>query len=101
MSHTSETLKAARDIAWVIKTLWVGLIAVVGAAIWVASLAAEVELNSEKIQAAATQAQIVSVAATLERIEGSLEKADVRQREMKSQLDRVVADVNTLKENAE
>jgi len=64
-------------------------------------LAQDVKANGEKVDAAATQQQIISVALALERIEKSLEKSDDRQRIMKTQLDKVEADVQTLKENAE
>ncbi len=102
MSNPStETIKAAKDIAWVIKSLWIAATALVLATVWIVALAQDVKTNTEKLNVAATEAQIISVAEALGRIETSLRNADTRQRAMKSQLDKVEADVNTLKENAE
>jgi len=98
---SSETLKAVKDIAWVVKSLWGAAVVFVIATTWIVALAQDVKANGEKVDAAATQQQIISVALALERIEKSLEKSDDRQRIMKTQLDKVEADVQTLKENAE
>lgn len=95
--ETSDGLKVARDIAWVIKTLWTGAVVTVLAAVWVVSLAQEVETNTAKIEEAATKDQMTTVIDALNDIKGSLTAADTRQRGIKSQLDKVTADVDTLK----
>lgn len=99
--ETSDALKIAKDVSWVIKTLWSGAVVTILAAIWVAALAADVKVNAEKIDEAATKEQVQQVIESLKDIKGSLRDADDRQRNIQSQLDRVETEVENLKEEVD
>lgn len=99
--ETPDGLKIAKDVSWVIKTLWTGAVVTVLAAIWVAALAADVKQNTDKIEEAATKEQLELVIESLKDIKGSLKDADDRQRSIQSQLDRVETEVENLKEEVD
>ena len=99
--ETPDGLSVAKDIAWVIKTLWSGAVVFVLASVWVIALAQDVKTNSEKIDEAATQEQLASVVETLERIEKKIDAGDARQREMKSSIDKLETQVDTIEKRNE
>lgn len=99
--ETPDGLVLAKDIAWVIKSLW-GLAVVFAIAIaWGVTLANDVKNNSDKVAESATKEQIEQVLEGIKEIKGSLNAADDRQRKMQSQVDKLTADVETLKERVD
>jgi len=98
---THDGLKVAKDVAWVIKSLWSGVIVVIAAAIWISALAADVHQNTEKLEHAATKAQMDTIIVLLTSVSKTVEKADDRQREMKSQLDKLESKVDSHDEREE
>ena len=99
--NTHDGFELARNIAWVIKTLWAGAVFVVLASLWVAALAADVKSNAEKIEQAATQEQMAQVLEGIKDIKQSLTDADARQRDIKSQVDKLEAQVEDIKKRDE
>lgn len=99
--NTHDGFELARDIAWVIKTLWAGAVVVVLASLWVAALAADVKSNTEKIEQAATQEQMAQVLEGIKDIKKSLTDADARQRDIKSQVDKLEAQVDDIRKRDE
>jgi hypothetical protein len=93
---SSDSLRIAKDISWVIKTLWSGAIVTVFAAVWVAALAADVKTNAEKIDKAATQAQVATVIEALDDIKSSLRDADTRQRAIQTDVAKLEAQVDAI-----
>jgi len=78
-----DNFKVAKDIAWVIKSLWAGAVAVVIAAVWVTALAQEVKTNTEILKEREAVFQTIPlIASALIRIEGKLDATDKRQREI-------------------
>lgn len=99
--ETPDGLKVAKDISTVIKTLWSGAVVIIGAAIWVAALASDVEANKQALEQAATVEQLATVVQTLERIEGKIDDGDKRQREMKSSIDKLETQVAAVEKRNE
>lgn len=99
--ETPDGLKVAKDISAVIKTLWSGAIVIVGAAIWIAALAADVEANKDAVAQAATTEQLSTVVQTLERIEQKIDDGDRRQREMKTSIDKLETQVEAVEKRNE
>lgn len=95
---TPDGLKVAKDIAWVMRTLWGGAVVFVLAVVWVVSLANEVQHTKEIAEAAATKNQMTSVIESLNEIKRSLGNSDTRERDMKEKIDTLAADVKNLKE---
>lgn len=99
--QSHDGLQVAKDIALVMKTLWGGLVVVVVAAIWVAALAADVKTNTGHIEEAATAEQMALVLDGISDIKKSLDDADARQREIKSQVDKLEAEIDNIKKRTE
>ena len=99
--QSHDGLQVAKDIAWVMKTLWGGLVVVVLAAVWVAALAGDVKTNTSKIEEAATAEQMALVLDGISDIKKSLDDADARQREIKSQVDKLEQQVEDIKKRDE
>lgn len=90
-----------KDIVWVIRTLWGAGVALVLAAMWVASLAADVEENQKDLENAATQEQLTTTVEILKRLETKIDKQDERQRNIQQELAGLKQDVENLKEKEE
>jgi len=99
--ETKDGLEIAKDVAWVIKTLWSGAVVFILCAVWVISLAQDVKTNTEKVSEAATAAQMAQVLEGIKDIKGSLNDADKRQREIKSQVDKLEQQVEDIKKRDE
>lgn len=99
--ETHDGLTLAKDIAWVIKTLWGGVFVVVLAAVWVAALAGDVKSNTAKIDDAATAEQVQQVLAGLKEIKDTLKDQDLRQRAIKTQVDKLGQEVEDIKKRDE
>jgi len=99
--ETKDGLEIAKDVAWVIKTLWSGAVVFILCAVWVISLAQDVKTNTEKVSEAATAAQMAQVLEGIKDIKGSLTAADERQREIKSQVDKLEQQVEDIKKRDE
>lgn len=87
--QTSDGLKLARDVSWVIRTLWGGGLVFVLATTWVVSLANEVKNNAEKVEDAATKEQMELVLGALADIREDLRALDSRQRTIQSKIDKL------------
>ena len=96
-----DNMKIHKDVVWVIRTLWGGGIALVLAAMWVASLAADVESNAKGVEAAATREQLQTTVEILKRLETKIDKQDERQRTIQDSLIRLEAKVEDLEEEVE
>lgn len=96
-----DNMKIHKDVVWVIRTLWGGGIALVLAAMWVASLAADVEENKKDVANAATQEQLTTTVEILKRLETKIDKQDERQRDIQQDLAALKSDVKNLKEEVE
>lgn len=94
-------MKIHKDVVWVIRTLWGGGIALVLAAMWVASLAADVESNKKGVEAAASREQLQTTVEILKRLETKIDKQDERQRTIQQSLIRLEAKVEDLEEEVE
>jgi len=99
--ESHDGLSIAKDIAWVIKTLWGGAVVFILATAWVVALAQDVKSNTENLEEAATQEQLNTVVGLLERIEKKIDKSDDRQREMKSSIDKLETQVEDIKKRGE
>lgn len=99
--ETPDGLKIAKDVSWVIRTLWTGAVVTVLAAIWVAALAADVHSNTEKIEEKASTEQLAAVAATLERIEGKIDEQGKEQQKIKESTIRLETKVEALEKVSE
>jgi septal ring factor EnvC (AmiA/AmiB activator) len=99
--ETPDSLSIAKDIAWVIKTLWGGAVVFILATAWVVALAQDVKNNTDKIDDAATQEHLDTVIGLLERIEKKIDKSDDRQRQMKSSIDKLETQVEDIKKRGE
>lgn len=92
----NEHMKHAKDIVWIVRTIW-GLAVVFGVAItWGVTLANDVKQNTKDLGEAATSAQMEQVIRALDDIKDSMEAADERQRQMKTQLDKLESKVEAL-----
>lgn len=98
---SDDALKLAKDVSWVIKSIWSGVAVVVLATMWIVALAADVKTNTEKIEKAATREQMVLVLEGIKDIKESLSDADKRQREIKSQVDRLEQQVEDIEKRDE
>lgn len=96
-----DNMKIHKDVVWVIRTLWGGGIALVLAAMWVASLAADVEENKKDVERAATQEQLQTTVEILKRLETKIDKQDERQRGIQDSLTRLETKVEELEEEVE
>lgn len=96
-----DNMKIHKDVVWVIRTLWGGGIALVVAAMWVASLAADVEQNKEDVKSAATQDQLTTTVEILKRLETKIDKQDERQRTIQDSLTRLETKVEQLEEEVD
>lgn len=96
-----DNMKIHKDVVWVIRTLWGGGIALVLAAMWVASLAADVESNKKGVEAAASREQLQTTVEILKRLETKIDKQDERQRTIQQSLIRLEAKVEDLEEEVE
>jgi septal ring factor EnvC (AmiA/AmiB activator) len=96
-----DHMKIHKDVVWVIRTLWGGGLALVFAAMWVASLAADVEQNKEDVKNAATQDQLTTTVEILKRLETKIDKQDERQRTIQDSLTRLETKVEKLEEEVE
>lgn len=96
-----DNMKIHKDVVWVIRTLWGGGIALVLAAMWVASLAADVETNKKGVEAAASREQLQTTVEILKRLETKIDKQDERQRTIQQSLIRLEAKVEDLEEEVE
>lgn len=96
-----DHMKIHKDIVWVIRTLWGGGVALILAAMWVASLAADVEENKEDVGKAATQEQLQTTVEILKRLETKIDKQDERQRGIQDSLTRLETKVEELEEEVE
>ena len=99
--ESHDGLSIAKDIAWVIKTLWGGAVVFVLATVWVVALAQDVKSNTENLEEAATQEQMAQVLEGIKDIKKSLNEADDRQREIKSQVDKLEAKVDSIEKRDE
>jgi len=99
--ETHDGLTLAKDIAWVIRTLWGGVAVVILAAAWVAALAGDVKSNTDKIEDAATAQQVQQVLAGLKEIRDTIKDIDLRQRSIKTQVDRLEQQVEDIKKRDE
>ena len=99
--ETPDGLSVAKDIAWVIKTLWSGAVVFILASVWVIALAQDVKTNSEKIDEAATREQMAQVLEGIKDIKKSLNEADDRQRAIKSQVDKLETKVDSIEKRDE
>jgi len=99
--QTPDGLEVAKDIAWVFKSLW-GIAAVFAIAIaWGVTLANEVAANTSKVQEAATQEQIHQVLTALQEIKSGIKEVDERQRDIKSQVDKLETKIDTIEKRDE
>ena len=96
-----DHFKVAKDVAWVIKSLWVAAAAIVLATMWVAALAADVKSNTAKVSEAATHEQMTQVLEGIKDIKANLKDADERQRDIKSQVDKLESQVEEIKKRDE
>lgn len=96
-----DNMKIHKDVIWVIRTLWGGGVALVLAAVWVASLAADVEQNKKGLESAATTEQLQTTVEILKRLETKIDKQDERQRDIQQDLAALKTDVKNLKEEVE
>lgn len=96
-----DHMKIHKDVVWVIRTLWGGGVALVLAAVWVASLAADVEKNKEDVQDAATKEQLTTTVEILKRLETKIDKQDERQRTIQDSIVRLEAKVEDLEDEVE
>ncbi len=94
-----DNFKVAKDIAWVIKTMWGGIVVVVLATVWMTALAADVKSNADELKAReqATDA-VPAIVAALARIEQQLDKADTRQRDIQKTVDVNATKIKALEE---
>lgn len=91
---TPDGLKIAKDVSWVIRTLWGGGVIFCLAAYWVIALAQDVKTNTSKIEEAATKEQVQQVLDALTELKQDIRDVDTRQRSIQSQLDKVEERVN-------
>lgn len=96
-----DNMKIHKDVVWVIRTLWGGGIGLILAAMWVASLAADVAENKEDVAEAATQEQLQTTVEILKRLETKIDKQDERQRGIQDSLIRLETKVEELEEDVE
>ena len=99
--ETRDGLEVAKDIAWVIKTLWSGGVIFMLCAVWVIALAQDVKTNAAKVADAATKEQMQLVLSGIKDIKGSLVDADKRQRDIQRQVDKLEQQVEDVKKRDE
>ena len=99
--NTHDGFELARNIAWVVKTLWGGAAVLVLAAVWVAALAADVKSNTHLVEEAATAEQMKQVLEGINAIKENLKEADARQRDIKSQVDKLEIKVDSIEKRDE
>lgn len=91
-----DHLRLHKDVAWVVRSLWVLIVVGFFAGVWATSLANDVAANAKALEDKATTAQLASVADALTRIENNLKEADKRQREIldsQARLEQKVSDL--------
>jgi 3-dehydroquinate synthetase len=99
--ETSDALNVAKDIAWVVKSLWgLAVVFAIGIA-WGVTLANDVKNNTDKLDAAATHEQMQQVLEGIKDIKTAIVAADARQRSIKSQLDKLESKVDTIEKRDE
>ena len=96
-----DSFELAKNISWVVKSLYVFAIVIVTATFWAASLASEVADNSAAIQEKATQEQLETVTEILRRVETKIDNQDERQRGIKESLDRMDERLQDVEEHVE
>jgi len=99
--ESADALKLAKDVSWVIKSLWSGVAVIVLATVWIVALAQDVKNNSDKIDRAATAEQMAQVLDGIKDIKGSLKDADARQRDIQRQVDKLEQQVEDIKKRDE
>ena len=99
--ETPDGLEVAKDIAWVVKSLWGLALTFAIAVTWGVTLANDVKNNTDKLDEAATQEQMQQVLDGIKDIKTAIVAADARQRSIKSQLDKLESKVDTIEKRDE
>jgi septal ring factor EnvC (AmiA/AmiB activator) len=93
-----ERMDIHKDVVWVIRTLWGGALGLALAAMWVASLAADVEQNKERLENTVTTETASAIVSSLQRIESKIDAGDDRQREIQQDLAALKQKVSDIEE---
>lgn len=84
-----DSFELAKNISWVIKSLYGFGAVILVAGFWAASLASDVEHNTEALEKTATAEQLTTVTEILRRVEAKIDKQDERQRDVKDDIARI------------
>lgn len=96
-----DSFELAKNISWVIKSLYGFAIVVVLATAWAVSLAGDVESNTKELEKKATAEQLTTMTEILRRVESKIDKQDERQRDIKEGLDRMDERLEAVEEHVE